>query len=199
MKVPFAPNASAFSTSWPDRIPPSICTSIRSPTARAIEGSMRIDDSAPSSCRPPWFDTMIASAPKSAARCASSTSRMPLRMNLPPQASRILRTLSQSSCGSNCSWVQLISELRSPTPLAWPTILPKLRRFVPSIPKPHCGLVARLSRFFTVSRGGAVRSFFRSLWRWPRICRSSVRTSAEQFAAFARAIIPATKSSSRIT
>ena len=34
--------------------------------------------------------------------------------------------------------------------------------------------------------GGAVSPFLRSRCRWPRICRSSVSTSAEHFAAFAR-------------
>ena len=37
-------------------------------------------------------------------------------------------------------------------------------------------------------RGGADRPFLMSLWRWPRICRSSVSCSAEQLAALARSI-----------
>ena len=50
-----------------------------------------------------------------------------------------------------------------------------------------------------VMRGGAVRPFLMSLWRWARICRSSVRTRAEQRAALARAIRRLLKSRSRIT
>ena len=40
----------------------------------------------------------------------------------------------------------------------------------------------------SVSLGGALRPFFRSLWRCPRICRSSVSTSAPHLAALARSI-----------
>ena len=53
--------------------------------------------------------------------------------------------------------------------------------------------------FFSVGFGGALRPFLMSLWRWPRICRSSVSTSAEQPAALARSISPAANSRSRIT
>ncbi len=35
----------------------------------------------------------------------------------------------------------------------------------------------------TVSLGGALNPFFRSLWRWLRICRTSVSTSALHLAA----------------
>ncbi len=48
-----APSASARSTSWPERMPPSNITSISSPTASTIFGSAEIDDGAPSSWRPP--------------------------------------------------------------------------------------------------------------------------------------------------
>jgi hypothetical protein len=37
----------------------------------------------------------------------------------------------------------------------------------------------------SVGRGGAVRPFFRSLWRWPITCRSSVSTSALQLGGLA--------------
>ena len=50
-----------------------------------------------------------------------------------------------------------------------------------------------------VNFGGADRPLRRSLCRWPRICRSSVSTRAEQFAAFARSIRASTKSRSRMT
>ena len=39
INVPFAPRASALRRSWPDRIPPSIQTSILSPTASRTAGS----------------------------------------------------------------------------------------------------------------------------------------------------------------
>ena len=48
-----APQASARTTSWPERMPPSIITSITSPTASTTFGSAEIEDGAPSSWRPP--------------------------------------------------------------------------------------------------------------------------------------------------
>ena len=106
ISVPRAPSAQAFSTSWPERMPPSRCTSMREPTASTIRGRARMLDSAPSSCRPPWFETMSASAPVAAAFSASSTSRMPFRIRGPCHRSRIRRTSSQSRRGSNWSAVQ---------------------------------------------------------------------------------------------
>ena len=51
----------------------------------------------------------------------------------------------------------------------------------------------------TVGFGGAERPLRMSLWRWPRICRSSVSTRAEQPAALARWISREMKSRSFIT
>ncbi len=101
---------------------------------------------------------MIASAPKSAARSCVLDVEDALQDELAAPGIADLATFSQSSFGSNCSFVQLISERRSPTPLAWPTMLRNVRRWVPSIPSPQCGLVARFSRFGTVRlrRGGQV-------------------------------------------
>ena len=84
---------------------------------RVGDGRHRRDrDMAPSSWRPPWLLTMSASAPLLAASWASSTSRMPLRMSLPPQRCLIHSTSSQLRRGSNCSAVQEDSEDRSLTP-----------------------------------------------------------------------------------
>ena len=80
-----APSASARMMSAPVRMPPSNSTSVSPPTASAIAGSAAIDDDAPSSWRPPWFDTTMASAPTFTAVLASSTSRMPLMISLPGQ------------------------------------------------------------------------------------------------------------------
>jgi hypothetical protein len=57
---------------------------MREPTASTMPGRASIDDKAPSSCRPPWFDTISASAPVSAASRASSASRLPFRNPLAP-------------------------------------------------------------------------------------------------------------------
>ena len=174
-------------------------TSIRSPTASTISGSIRIELSAPSSWRPPWFDTTIASAPMSSARRASSGSRMPFRMTFPFHLSRSRRILSQSSRGSNCSAVHELSDETSSTPFAWPTMLPKPRRGVCSMSSPQPHFVARFAIDLGVSLGGAERPFLRSLWRCPRIWRSSVSTSVSQPAAAARDIRFSTNSSSRMT
>ena len=163
--APRAPSATALRMSWPERTPPSIQTSIFEPTASAMDGTAAIEDMAPSSWRPPWLLTMSASAPLLAASWASSTSRMPLRMSLPPQRCLIHSTSSQLRRGSNCSAVQEDSEDRSLTPLAWPTMLPKVRRLVPSMPMHQRGLVARLIRLRSVGLGGVDRPFLMSLWR----------------------------------
>ncbi|CFN63728.1 Uncharacterised protein [Bordetella pertussis] len=197
--VPRAPSATALSTSWPERMPPSIHTSMREPTASAMAGSALMEETAPSSWRPPWLLTIRASAPLSAARRASSASRMPLRISLPPQRRLIHSTSSQLRRGSNCSAVQDDSDDRSVTPLAWPTMLPKVRRRVPSMPRHQRGLNARSIRLRSVGLGGADKPFLMSLWRWPRICRSSVSTSAEHPAALARSIRLPTNSRSRMT
>ena len=162
-------------------------------------GKRRIDDSAPSNCRPPWFDTIIASAPKSAARRASSSSNTPFKINLPPHISRMRAILPQSSCGSNCSAFHDPNEDKSLTPLAWPTMLPKLCRLVRAMPAAQRHLVAMSMILAIVGLGGAERPFFKSLCLWPMICKSSVRTKAEQFALRARSRALATKSQSFIT
>ena len=96
-----APSASARSTSWPERMPPSMHLDLR---ADRIDDLRQRGDGgrAPSSWRPPWLETTIASAPVLAASSASSASRMPFRISLPPQSLRIHSTSSQFSVGSNC-------------------------------------------------------------------------------------------------
>ncbi len=178
-------------------MPPSIQTSICEPTASAIAGKALIDDGAPSSWRPPWFETTIASAPLATASFASSTSRMPFRMSFPPQRFFTHSTSAQLRVGSNCCAVQAKSDAGSPTLSTWPTMLPKLRRLVPSMARHQRGLVIRLTMLARVGLGGAVRPFFRSLWRWPRICRSSVSTSALHLAARARSNSRSMKARSR--
>ena len=169
------------------------------PTASTICGSASIDDIAPSNWRPPWLDTIIASAPVCAAILASSASKMPLIINLPPQRFLIHSTSFHDNAGSNWPAVQAAKELMSDTLLAWPTILPNCRRFVPSMPKHQRGLVIMLMMFGIVSLGGAESPFFRSLWRCPRICKSRVSTSAPQLAALARSISRLMKSLSFMT
>ena len=124
---------------------------------------------------------------------------MPLSTSGPPQRRLIHSTSLQSSVGSN--WV-LVQEARlevSPTPSTWPTMLPNCRRGVPSMFRHHRGLVSRLSRLATVGLGGVDSPFFTSLWRWPRMVRSSVSTSAEQRAARARSIRRSMNARSRST
>lgn len=60
-----------------------------------------IVDGAPSSWRPPWLETMIASAPQSRAPTASSASTIPFRMIVPSQRSRIQSSALKLSVWSN--------------------------------------------------------------------------------------------------
>ena len=184
--VPLAPSAQALSTSWPLRMPPSIHTSSLSPTASTIAGSAAIDEGAPSSWRPPWLLTTIASAPLLAASTASSTSMMPFKISLPPHCCLTQRTSSQDRRGSNCSLVHEAREFMSDTPFTCPTRLRKVWRRVPAMPKHQRGLVIRLMMLASVGRGGAVRPFLMSLWRWPMTCKSSVSTRALHLASLAR-------------
>src|SRR3546814_17524354 len=90
---------------------------------------------------------------------------MPLRISLPPHLFLIHSISFQLRRGSNCSAVQDDKDDRSLTPLAWPTMLPKLRRLVPSMFRHQRGLVARLMRLARVGLGGVDKTFLMSLWR----------------------------------
>src|SRR3546814_9261774 len=79
---------------------------------------------------------------------------MPLRISLPPHLFLIHSISFQLRRGSNCSAVQDDKDDRSLTPLAWPTMLPKPRRLVPSMFRHQRGLVARLMRLARVGLGG---------------------------------------------
>ena len=197
--VPRAPSAQAFRISWPLRMPLSSHTSISLPTALTTSGKALMVDGALSSWRPPWLETISASAPLFTANSASSGSIMPLIISLPPHISLMRATSSQLRRGSNCSAVQDESDDKSPTFLAWPTILRKVRRSVLSIFMHHSGLVARLIILAMVGLGGAERPFLMSLLRWPSTCKSAVRISAEHLAACARLMRFSINSRSRIT
>ncbi len=98
-----APRASIFTTSRPERTPPSTRTSTSPRTAAAIPGSARTVEGTESSCRPPWLETTIPSTPAAAARRASSGSSTPLTSSLPSQCSRTHAMSSQVTDGSNCA------------------------------------------------------------------------------------------------
>ena len=83
-----APRATARTTSAPRRKPPSTRTSTWSPTASSTSTRAGKAAGTPSSCRPPWLETMIADTPPSTARRASSAVRIPLQMTGPPNCSR---------------------------------------------------------------------------------------------------------------
>src|SRR2546425_4695046 len=72
-----APRARALRTSLPRRTPPSISTSILPLTASTTSGRASSVPGAPSSCRPPWLETMMPSTPASTARPASSAVTTP--------------------------------------------------------------------------------------------------------------------------
>ena len=161
-----APSASARNISAPVRMPPSNITSMSEPTASTILGSIAIDDDAPSSWRPPWLETTSALAPVLAASSASSMSRIPLMMSLPPHWSRIHSTSFQLSRGSNCSLVHCASDLMPSMPCTWPARLPKVLRLPLRIESAQAGLVA-----MSMTIGDGDRAAARS-------CRSGCRDDA---------------------
>ena len=117
-----APSASALTTSAPRRMPPSTSTSTLPSTASATSGSASIVASAPSSWRPPWFETTTPAAPWSAAsvgvlggeRCPS-----PARAGWSPTTSS--SRSSQSTAGS------IRENMSAGVPAdAWPAAVAKL-------------------------------------------------------------------------
>src|SRR3954452_20532596 len=77
MRTASAPRATAFSTSAAQRMPPSINTTA-SGSASRTSTSASSAATAPSTWRPPWFDTTTPSMPWSSASCASSAVSTPL-------------------------------------------------------------------------------------------------------------------------
>ena len=82
-------------------MPPSQITSQRSPTASRTDASSSTGAGAPSSWRPPWFDTITASMPTSAAMAASSADWMPFSITGPSHCSRNQSMSRHDSDGSN--------------------------------------------------------------------------------------------------
>ena len=78
---------SALTMSVPRRKPESISTGMVPDTAMISDRLSMVERPA-SSARPPWFDTMMASMPVSAAILASSQARMPLSTILVLDTSR---------------------------------------------------------------------------------------------------------------
>ena len=110
-------------------------------------------------------------------------------MILPGQIERIHSTSFQLSDGSNCCETRVAVELRSFAPCRWPMMLPKSRRLARAMLISQRGFDAKSMMFFSRIRfGGTDRPFLMSMWRWPRICRSTVSTSALHLAAIARSI-----------
>ena len=105
----------------------------------------------------------------------------------------------QDSVGSNWPAIHCPSVVRLFASGMRPSRLPKLLRRPESTFNTQPGLAITSNMVPSVSLGGTVRPFFRSMWRCPWICRSSVSISAEHFAAFARSMREAAKTRSRIT
>jgi len=82
--------------STPRRTPPSSRTVSLLPAALATAGSASSVAAAPSSWRPPWFDTTTPSQPIAAARSASSGRSTPFSSSLPGHRSRMRFIASQS-------------------------------------------------------------------------------------------------------
>ena len=87
----------------PRRNPPSTSTGTRPSTASTISGRTVIGAWTESSCRPPWFETTIASTPASTASRASSAVMRPLTSNGTGAASRIHARSSHVRSGAYVS------------------------------------------------------------------------------------------------
>ena len=83
-----APSANALTISSPLRIPLSNKRGKSDPTASLINGKSWIAGGTLSSCRPPWFETYIASAPRFFTRLASSVEVTPFTISFPGHFSR---------------------------------------------------------------------------------------------------------------
>jgi hypothetical protein len=99
-KVNVAPRQRAATMSDPRRIPPSNITSACDPTASRIPGNASAEEGARSSWRPPWFDTITASAPSLTARRASSGCSMPFTRRWRGQVRRMSSSRSQVCIGA---------------------------------------------------------------------------------------------------
>ena len=83
------------------RMPPSTRTGIRPPTASTTSGKLSIVARLLSTARPPWFDTMIPSAPYCTQRAASPRVTIPLMTTRMSVLSLSRRTKSQVSPGAD--------------------------------------------------------------------------------------------------
>mmetsp|Transcript_24485 Transcript_24485/g.54612 ORF Transcript_24485/g.54612 Transcript_24485/m.54612 type:complete len:206 (-) Transcript_24485:784-1401(-) len=111
-----APRARAFRTSVPRRIPPSIQTGTPLPRmASTTSGNTSNAERQPSNCRPPWFETMIPSAPAPTARMASSAVMMPLttRGKNRPEPCRCCSRMSSRLIQETSSHETFCSNIRS--------------------------------------------------------------------------------------
>ena len=194
-----APSASARKMSCPVRTPESSRISFCPPIASATFGSAEMVEGAPSSWRPPWFDTTTPSAPVFSASRASSGSRMPFSTSLPVQIERIHSTSFQLTVGSN--WLlrpfgerdaaeagQVAVDIGEGPALAVED--------APRPARPHQHVEHGARRDARRHRAGRCAG---RQWRCPFTGRSTVRNSAEHFAAAARSISAFTKPRSRIT
>src|SRR6202158_6101374 len=100
MHTACAPIANALTMSLPRRKPLSIRIGMRPPRAPTISGTTSMVALTPSSTRPPWFETTIASIPASVASFASSWARIPLSTSLTLTVSRKRLIRSQVRLGT---------------------------------------------------------------------------------------------------
>ena len=164
----------------PVRTPPSNSTSVSPPTASAISGSAEIDDGAPSSWRPPWFDTTIASAPASTASRASSGVEHALDDELSrPEA------LDPFDVAPGERLVELRHRpFRELAHALRARQMPGEIAEGPALAAQHADEPRQLHRHAEkvrqLKRGGTERPFRASQCRSPSTCRSTVSTSALQ-------------------
>jgi len=149
---------------------------------------------APSSWRPPWFETMTASAPRLTARRASSGCKMPFTTRLPCHLSRNQPMSRQLADGSNCRFTDAPN---AAAPLPSPAgRFPHRNRGYRAKPYDQPGCASPDASARAVTRGGMVKPLRRSRSRNPARGTSSVSTSTVMPAPRARRSMSATRSRS---
>ena len=162
MNVPFAPSASAFSRSCPERMPPSINTSVLAPTARCDDGSAT-RGSTTRAHRPGMLPAVIGDDDRIGAVRHRLRRVVGIEDALDDHRPSWKRFFTQaitsvqlSGRGRTGSAIQVMTGNRGQIrrrPCAWPTTLPKVRLLAPSMPSDQAAASRPASSSERISRG----------------------------------------------
>ena len=135
---------------------------------------------APSSCLPPWLDTITPSAPIDSVILASSGERMPLITTGPPHCAFYRAISSQFIETSHCSLMHFVIDM---TELALTLVLSKFRYFI-FRPNPTSNsqrvCIRKSNNVESVNFGGTTKPLCISRSRAPSNLVSTVTTNTLQ-------------------